>query len=58
MNGAVARFGVVTAVPTPVNNLLAELVDDVAADAERRAALRHNPDRLLAELLGTADSEP
>ena len=58
MNGAVARFGVVTAVPTPVNNLLAELVDDVAADPERRAALRHNPDRLLAELLGTADSEP
>jgi 2-dehydropantoate 2-reductase len=58
MNGAVARFGVLTAVPTPVNNLLAELVDDVAADPERRAALRRNPDRLLAELLGTADSEP
>jgi 2-dehydropantoate 2-reductase len=55
MNGAVARFGVVTAVPTPVNSLLAELVDDVAADPERRAALRRNPDRLLAELLGTAD---
>lgn len=58
MNGAVARFGVLTAVPTPVNSLLAELVDDVAADPERRAALRRNPDRLLAELLGTADSEP
>jgi hypothetical protein len=38
--------------------LLAELVDDVTADPERRAALRRNPDRLLAELLGTADSEP
>ena len=57
MNGAVARFGVVTAVPTPVNSLLVELVDDVAADPARRAALRRNPDRLLAELLGTADAE-
>jgi 2-dehydropantoate 2-reductase len=56
MNGAVARFGVVTAVPTPVNSLLAELVDDVAAHPQRRAALRRNPDRLLAELLGTADA--
>jgi 2-dehydropantoate 2-reductase len=57
MNGAVARFGVVTDVPTPVNSLLAELVDEVAADPKRRAALRGNPDRLLAELLGTTDGE-
>jgi len=57
MNGAVARFGVVTDVPTPVNSLLSQLVDDVATDPGRRAALRRNPERLLAELLGTADSE-
>jgi ketopantoate reductase len=56
MNGAVARFGIVTAVPTPVNGLLVDLVDDVVADPERRAALRRNPRRLLAEMLGTADS--
>jgi 2-dehydropantoate 2-reductase len=56
MNGAVARFGIVTAVPTPVNHLLTELVDEVSADPARRAALRHNPERLLAELLGTADT--
>ena len=57
MNGAVARFGVVTDVPTPVNSLLAELVDEVAADPKRRAALRRNPERLLTELLGTTDGE-
>jgi len=56
MNGAVARFGVMTAVPTPVNGLLADLVEDVTADPERRAALRRNPTRLLAEMLGTADT--
>jgi 2-dehydropantoate 2-reductase len=50
MNGAVARFGRQVGVATPVNARLAELVEDVAAHPDRRAWLRHNPERFLAEL--------
>jgi 2-dehydropantoate 2-reductase len=50
MNGAVARFGRQLGVPTPVNARLAELVEDVAAHPDRRALLRRNPGRFLAEL--------
>ncbi len=50
MNGAVARGGAPLGIPTPVNALLAELVEEVAANPERRAWLRGNPERLLAEL--------
>lgn len=49
MNGAVARAGAELRIPTPVNARLAELVEEVAADPKRRAWLRGNPDRLLAE---------
>jgi 2-dehydropantoate 2-reductase len=50
MNGAVASWGRSSGVATPVNARLAELVDDVAAHPDRRAWLRHNPERFLAEL--------
>ena len=50
MNGAVARAGDRLGVPTPVNARLAELVEEVAADPERRARLRHSPERFLAEV--------
>jgi 2-dehydropantoate 2-reductase len=54
MNGAVARFGRGLGVATPVNARLTELVDDVAAHPDRRALLRHNPERFLAELAAQA----
>ena len=50
MNGAVASAGIETGIATPVNVRLADLVDEVAADPERRAYFRHNPSRLLEEL--------
>jgi 2-dehydropantoate 2-reductase len=53
LNGAVARTGAELGVPTPVNAALARLVEQVAADPERRAWFRHRPDRLL-EALGRA----
>jgi ketopantoate reductase len=52
MNGAVARAGAERGVATPVNSCLAALVDEVAADPERRAWFRGHPERLLAELAG------
>ena len=53
LNGAVARTGAELGVPTPINTALASLVEQVAADPERRAWFRHRPDRLL-EALGRA----
>jgi 2-dehydropantoate 2-reductase len=50
LNGAVARAGAESGVPTPVNAALARLVDEAATDHDRRAWFRHHPDRLLAEL--------
>ena len=49
MNGAVAAAGERAGCPAPVNARLAELVDEVAADPERRRWLRGRPDRFLAE---------
>jgi 2-dehydropantoate 2-reductase len=49
MNGAVAAAGQRSGCPAPVNARLAELVDEVAADPERRRWLRGRPDRFLAE---------
>jgi 2-dehydropantoate 2-reductase len=54
MNGAVARAGAERAVPTPINARLTTLVDEVAADPQRRAWFRGHPERLLAELSGGA----
>ena len=51
LNGAVARGGAETGVPTPVNAALARLVDEVAAHEGRRAWFRHRPDRLRTEVL-------
>jgi len=50
LNGAVSRAGVELSVATPVNDALAALVDEVAADPDRRAWLRSRPDRLLESL--------
>jgi len=50
LNGSVARVGAALGVPTPVNTRLAELVDQAAADADRRAWFSHRPDRLLDDL--------
>ncbi len=50
LNGAVARAGADSGVPTPVNAALARLVDEAAGDPGRRAWFRQRPDRLLAEL--------
>ena len=50
MNGAVAGFGRLNDIPTPINSRLAELVDEVAAHPDRRAWFRHHPERLMAEL--------
>jgi 2-dehydropantoate 2-reductase len=52
MNGAVARAGGGLGVATPVNARLADLVEDVAGNPERRAWFRGHPERLLAELAG------
>lgn len=48
LNGAVARAGEQTGVPTPVNRALAALVEETAGDPDRRAWFRGRPDRLLA----------
>jgi len=58
MNGAVARAGAELGVATPVNAHLAALVDDVATNPVRRAWLRGQPERLLAELAGGGTSGP
>ena len=50
MNGAVARIGAETGVPTPVNTRLTALVEEVATDPVRRAWFRNRPDRLVAEI--------
>ena len=52
MNGAVAHAGGRMGVATPVNARLAALVDEVAADPQRRSWFRGHPERLLAELGG------
>jgi hypothetical protein len=56
MNGAVAKWGRLSDVATPVNARLAELVEDVAAHPDRRTWLRHRPDRFLAEMAISARS--
>jgi 2-dehydropantoate 2-reductase len=50
LNGAVVRAGASLAVPTPVNEALARLADEAAADPDRRAWFQHRPDRLLEAL--------
>lgn len=46
LNGAVAEHGARAEVATPVNEILARLVDEAAADPERAAWWRGRPDRL------------
>jgi 2-dehydropantoate 2-reductase len=47
LNGAVAAAAARAGVAAPVNSRLAELVDEAAADPERRAWFRGRPGRLL-----------
>jgi 2-dehydropantoate 2-reductase len=50
MNGAVVRAGARLGIATPVNARLALLVDEVAADPERRAWFQGRPERLYSEI--------
>jgi 2-dehydropantoate 2-reductase len=54
LNGAVAAAGERVGVPAPVNAALRRLVEDAASDPDRRLWFRGRPDRLLAELAGSA----
>jgi 2-dehydropantoate 2-reductase len=47
LNGAVARTADRLGLPAPVNRRLAELVDEVVADPDRRAWFKGRPDRLV-----------
>jgi 2-dehydropantoate 2-reductase len=50
LNGAIARAGAERGVPAPVNARLAEIVNDVACDPDRRALFARRPDRLVQAL--------
>lgn len=52
LNGTVAEYGRCAGVPTPVNERLTALVEEVASDAARRAWFAGRPDRLLAAIDG------
>ncbi len=52
LNGAVALAGVAARIDTPVNAVLARLVEEASTDPARRAWFRHRPDRLV-EALGS-----
>ena len=58
LNGAVARAGAGSAVPTPVNRSLAELVDAAAADPAAWARTRGRPDALLAAVAHASITQP
>lgn len=50
LNGAVARGGTETGVPTPVNALLTDTLEALSAGTLPLNTYRHNPDALLAQL--------
>jgi 2-dehydropantoate 2-reductase len=50
LNGAVAAEGARLGIPTPVNAALARLVEEAAADPDRRRFLHARPDRLAPEV--------
>jgi 2-dehydropantoate 2-reductase len=56
LNGAVAEAAARTGIAAPVNGRLAALVDEAAADPERRAWFRGRPGRLL-EAIGDLPAE-
>ncbi|HBX80662.1 MAG TPA: 2-dehydropantoate 2-reductase [Propionibacteriaceae bacterium] len=47
LNGAVVRHGEAHGVPTPVNRILTETLEDLSAGRQSVEAYRHNPDALL-----------
>lgn len=50
LNGAVARYGAEHGVPTPVNRVLTETLEDLSTGAQGVETYRHNPEALLALL--------
>lgn len=52
LNGAVVAAGARCGIATPVNQVLAALVDEVATDPDRRAWFRGRGDRLRAAIEG------
>lgn len=54
LNGAVAAEAVRQGIAAPVNDALSRLVQQAAADPERRAWFAHRPDHLLAALVAGA----
>ena len=50
LNGAVVRYGAEHGVPTPVNKVLTETLEDLSAGRQSLETYRHNPDALLAKL--------
>jgi len=58
LNGAVVEAGAGCGIGTPVNRVLAELVDEVATDPDRRAWFRARPDRLRAAIDAAGATAP
>ena len=58
LNGAVARAGVAFGVPTPVNDVLAALVDAATVDPELAASLAAEPARIVDLVAGTRRPTP
>jgi 2-dehydropantoate 2-reductase len=57
LNGAVMAQGERLSIPTPVNQVLTRLVEEIARDPARRRELAGNPQRLLSEI-ERQDSQP
>jgi 2-dehydropantoate 2-reductase len=55
LNGAVARFGREVGVPTPVNQVLTDVLEGLAAGRLAWDDFRRQPERLLAEVGTTLD---
>jgi 2-dehydropantoate 2-reductase len=51
LNGAVARFGKDSGVPTPINELLTNTLMDIITGKQAREAFYHKPERLLRHLV-------
>ena len=58
LNGAVSRTGVLLGVPTPVNDVLAALVDAATVDPELAASLAAEPARIVDLVSGSPRRPP
>jgi len=50
LNGAVARWGAAVGVATPVNEVLARLVQELSLGLRDRELFRHHPEALMQAL--------